>query len=350
MKCENSTLLKKNHSPIIQNSAPVRMLIACFISSVFGVVLMAVLEHYLLMVVFICVILCLCVTVALFVANKINITTACITPILLLCFLYTPLSWLTFDGLLGCTPYLSILFATIITLSYYGRIQKTVLSLYAFMILGLIVYWFFTWPGEKNMEQVINILIAYLLTATLNIIFIETVKHKNSEINKLVTELSLRDELTGLLNRRSANQIFGNLEEKFKNESADYAVVMMDVDKFKRINDLFGHNLGDSVLKDISSIIQKSIRAEDYAFRFGGDEFLLVLPIIDEGAAHKICEQIEFNLQNIQGYTFPLTVSSGFALRSKSTSSVETLSMADQLMYEAKNSKCSEPCSATVPQ
>ena len=348
MKCESSTLLKKNLSPIIQNSAPVKMLVACFISSVLGIVLMAVLGHYLLMAVFICVILCLCITVALFVANKISITTACITPILLLCFLYTPISWFTFDGLLGCTPYLSILFATIITLTYYDRIQKIVLSLYGLMILGLTVYWFFTWPGEKDMEQVINIFVAYLLTAILNIVFIEAVKRKNSEINKRITELSLRDELTGLLNRRSANQIFSKLEETFKSEGTDYGVVMMDVDKFKRINDLFGHNLGDSVLKDLSGILEKSIRTEDYAFRFGGDEFLLILPAIDEDSAHKTCEQIEFNLQNIHGYTFPLTVSSGFALRSQSTSSVETLSLADQLMYEAKNSKNDEPCSATV--
>ena len=329
----------ENDSPIIQNSIPVKMLIVCSFSCIFGIVLMAALSHYLLMAVFICITICLCITSPLFAAGKISIETACLAPMLLLCFLYTPLSWFTFDGLLGCTPYLSILFITIIVLTYYHRFQIIILSLYGILMLGLTIYWLITWPGVRNIEQISNILIAYVFTVTLNVLIIEAIKRKNLDINKHITDLSLRDDLTGLLNRRAVTQVFDKLEGKFKKEGTEYAVVMMDVNKFKSINDIYGHTLGDSVLKNMATSIKNSIRPEDYAFRFGRDEFLFLFPSVNKRTALEICERIEADLQNIQGYAFPLTVSKGCALRSESTSATETLDLADQLMYKSKRSK-----------
>ena len=124
-----------------------------------------------------------------------------------------------------------------------------------------------------------------------------------------------------------------------RKEGAEYAIIMMDVNKFKRNNDLYGHNLGDSVLKNMAASITKQICPEDYAFRFGGDEFLFILPRINRETAHEICKRIEAGLQSIHGYAFPLTVSMGCALRSESTNSTEVLHLADQLMYESKKSK-----------
>jgi diguanylate cyclase (GGDEF)-like protein len=117
---------------------------------------------------------------------------------------------------------------------------------------------------------------------------------------------------------------------------------MMDIDKFKRINDVFGHNLGDAILKSIAASIQNSIRTCDHAFRFGGDEFLLVLPQVISGTANQICARIEANLCEIQGYAFPLSTSIGCAMRSECTSTKEVLELADQRMYEAKRSKHSD--------
>jgi diguanylate cyclase (GGDEF)-like protein len=255
---------------------------------------------------------------------------------LLLCFLYTPLSWFTFDGLMGCTPYLSILYITMITLTYYGKIQALILSLYGALMLALIIFWLTTWPGARDAEQIGNILVAYILTAVLNVSIIEGVKRRNLEVTEQITDLSLRDDLTGLLNRRAVRQVFNRLENDFIKKGADYAVVMMDVNKFKIINDVFGHNLGDSVLKSIAASIQKSIRSEDYVFRFGGDEFLLILPHVNEEATQEICARIEAGLRGIQGYAFTLTASKGCKLRSESASAATVLEEADQLMYESK--------------
>lgn len=340
MKQKKATLLfEENDSPILHNSTPVKMLIACALSCISGVVLMALLSHYILMAVFICIIVCLFVTTPLFAAGKISINTACLIPMLILCFLYTPLSWITFDGLLGCTPYLSILFITMITLTYYNRIQIILLSLYGVLMLGLTIYWLVTWQGMRDMEQIINILVAYVLTATLTVCIVEGVKLKNMEINKRITDLSLRDDLTGLLNRRAIEQVLNELEAVFRKKGLEYAVVMLDVNKFKSINDYYGHNLGDSALKSVAASIQKSIRSEDYAFRFGGDEFLLILPNVNNETARQICVRIETSLCEIQGYAFSLTISKGCAVRSEGSNATEVFALADRRMYEYKRSQ-----------
>lgn len=225
MKQEKAkTKFQGSDSPILKNSIPEKMLVAWFLSCILGMGVMAVLAHYLLMAVFICIAICLCIAAPLFAAGKISITTACLAPMLLLCFLYTPLSWFTFDGLLGCTPYLSILYITMITLTYYRRVHIVLLSLYGALMLGLTIDWLITWPGERDAEQICNILVAYVLTAILNVLIIEGVKRKNSEINRQITDLSLHDDLTGLLNRRAVKQVFDSLEEKFRKENAEYAV------------------------------------------------------------------------------------------------------------------------------
>lgn len=343
---KTAILFAENDSPILQNSIPVKMLIACVLSCILGIVLMAFLSHYLLMAVFICIIVCLFITAPLFAAGKISINTACLAPMLILCFVYTPLSWITFDGLLGCTPYLSILFITMITLTYYNRTQTLLLSLYSILMLGLTVHWLATWSGIRDMEQIINILVAYVLTFTLTVCIVESVKLKNMEIHKRIMDLSLRDDLTGLLNRRAIGQVLNELEEVFRKERLEYAVVMLDIDRFKSINDFYGHNWGDSALKSMAASIRESIRSEDYAFRFGGDEFLLILPDTNSETACQICARIETGLRGIKGYAFPLSISKGCASRSEGTSTSEVLALADQRMYESKRSQSNYPSSA----
>lgn len=325
-----------NDNPIMQNSTPVKMLVSCFLSCILGIILMALLSHYLLMAVFICIIVCVCITTPLLVNGKISLNMACLAPMLLLCFIYTPLSWFSFNGLLGCTPYLSILFITIITLTYYRKIQIIMLSLYGTLMLGLIAFWLATSPDAKDAGQIINILVAYVLTATLIFYIVEGVKRRNIETNKQIMDMSMRDALTGLFNRRAIEQILNKLEDIFISSGTEYALILLDIDKFKGINDLFGHNLGDAVLKSVAASIQKSIRSEDYAFRFGGDEFLLVLTNVTKETADQILERIEISLLEVQGYTFPLTLSKGWALRSEGKSNTDILELADQRMYEAK--------------
>lgn len=348
MKDNRTTLILSEDCSIQQNSVPVKMLIACFFSCILGIVLMAVSSHYLLMAILIGITACLFVTTLLHATRQISLSTACLVPMLLICFLYTPASWFTFDGLLGSTPYFSILYITIITLTHYHKTQIIVVSLYGALMLGLIIHWLLTWTGETKMEQIGSILFAYFFTAVLNYFIIESVKRKNIELNKYIMNLSLHDDLTGLLNRRAIEDIIVKLEDDFKNQSAEYAVVMLDVDKFKSINDLHGHHLGDSVLQNMASSILKSIRPEDFAFRLGGDEFLLLLPNGDKQIADKIYKHISAEVQQLDGDPFPLTVSYGYALRSEGASTTEVLALADQRMYDNKRGSMKDKKSGKI--
>lgn len=335
---DNSFTPEQNDIEVMQNSIPVKMLFACLVSCFFGIALMALSGYYHLMWVFISILVCVLITTPLLIARKISIETACLAPMLLLCFVYTPLSWFTFDGLLGSTPYLSILFATLITLTYYRKIQTALLSLYAALMLGLTIHWLANRPDVRWTLQVINILAAYVISATLIVCMVEGVKRKNLEINKHITDISMHDELTGMLNRRASKLVLAQIENAFAEKGTEYAVVMMDLDRFKNINDLYGHHLGDSALKSLTSCIQMSIRTSDYAFRYGGDEFLLLLPNVDDASTRRICTRIETALHELRGYAFPVSVSLGFALRSESTTQTATLELADQRMYSAKKS------------
>ncbi len=336
---ETELISIQDDSSIMENSAPIRMLIACFFSCILGIVLMGITAYYHMMGVFICILICISITTPLLAANKISVETACLAPMLILCFVYTPVSWFTFDGLIGCTPYVSILFFTVITLTYYNRVQVLLLSSYAVLMLGLTIHWLAIWSVEWDTIQIINILVAYALTTTLIVNILEAVKSKNLEANKRIKELSMRDDLTGLLNRRVIKQVFDKLESVFIEEGAEYAAIIIDINEFKSINDLYGHNLGDSVLQNVAACIQKSIRSTDYAFRFGGDEFLVILPHMDKVIINQTCMRIKTALGEIQEYAFLVTASMGCAVRSETSNFTEVMELADQRMYRDKRNQ-----------
>ena len=334
-----STAFSQHDTAILRYGTPEQVLVACLFSCAVGIAITAVTARYLLMLVLVAVILSVIVTALLVKAGKISLTAACLVPMLLLCFVFTPLCWYTYNGLLGCTPYLSILLLAMITLTTFKKVQTALLLLYSVMILTLVVHWFRGEAGGANTEQACSILLCYLLAATLIVTMTEAMKRKNAEVNQQATDLSLRDDLTELLNRRAVQQVLCVQESALCEGLSDYAVVMMDIDKFKSINDTFGHDLGDSILQSTAAAIQGNIRTGDHAFRLGGDEFLIVLPQVTHAIAEQICSRIEKGVSALHGYAFPLTISAGCAFRSECADTKELLAMADQRMYQNKRAK-----------
>lgn len=335
---QDHTTSKYYDSSIMQNSVPVKMAVSCIIASLIGVITMSALSFYLMAGVFLSIILCTCITTFLLSRDKISIDIACALPMLILCFVYTPISWFTFQGLLGCTPYLSILFLTIITLTYYNNFHKIMIFSYSLLLLGLIINWFSTWKNSSQTMQVFNILLAYLITAVLNVVLVSAVKNKNIRINRQILDLSEKDELTGLYNRRTIKKTLLTLENGYQKGKRDYAAIIIDLDQFKKINDQYGHQTGDSVLAFVASCIKKSISATEYAYRFGGDEFLILFSCENADYAGNLCEKIKQTIHNDQEYTFHVAVSSGYALRSDSRNMDHLLEQADLHMYQEKKS------------
>ncbi|MFK5882615.1 MAG: diguanylate cyclase [Sulfurospirillum sp.] len=159
--------------------------------------------------------------------------------------------------------------------------------------------------------------------------------------NKILTEIleksNMIDGLTQIYNRKYLD-IF--MDTKIKNYK-EYVLAMLDIDYFKKVNDSFGHDAGDVVLKGLSDIFKKNIGEDDIAFRFGGEEFLIFLPNPKNALStiQKIKDDFENTTFNLNGKTLNKTLSAGLAsYKNDSESPWQIIKFADIAMYEAKNS------------
>jgi Amt family ammonium transporter len=161
-------------------------------------------------------------------------------------------------------------------------------------------------------------------------------RQTNNELKKSNKNLSIkayRDSLTKAYNR---NGLFKHLE----NKNTLYTLTIIDIDKFKNINDTFGHDIGDSVLVELSSLIMNNIRDNDIFARWGGEEFLIVFDNNNLEVTQNICEELrkkieKFNFSTVKNITASFGVS---GLYNKSESFEDALKRADKALYEAKHS------------
>ena len=150
-----------------------------------------------------------------------------------------------------------------------------------------------------------------------------------------------RDGLTGLYNRRTFDQQLAAESARFERYRRPFALILLDIDHFKLVNDTHGHDAGDVVIKGVAEIITKSLRDVDIAARYGGEEFAMLLPETDKSHAIDIAERIRKRIEgtpfNWQGLAIPVTSSAGVAaIPEKHQDVANLIRAADQLLYEAK--------------
>lgn len=144
--------------------------------------------------------------------------------------------------------------------------------------------------------------------------------------------LSLQDHLTGLGNRRLLEIHFDRAISLAHRYGKPLSLIMLDVDYFKKFNDTHGHLAGDNVLCQVASVIQSHLREADSAFRYGGEEFLLLLPVTDLKTALVVAEKVRFAVAQATDVTISLGVSSF----RKDATFEEVIKEADDALYEAK--------------
>jgi len=156
-------------------------------------------------------------------------------------------------------------------------------------------------------------------------------------------EMAITDALTGLFNRRYLESHLGTLVEQAGARGKPLAVLALDIDHFKSINDTHGHDAGDDVLRDFSLRIKRSIRGIDLACRCGGEEFIIVMPETDMAVAASVAERLRRRIATepfaISEGTrrIPVTLSIGIAtLRERDDTPAGLLKRADQALYRAK--------------
>lgn len=165
--------------------------------------------------------------------------------------------------------------------------------------------------------------------------------HKQERFDQQLTELANTDPLTGLLNRRLLLKEMSRRMDEARRYGSALSVMMLDIDRFKRVNDRHGHLAGDRVLREVAGVIKSCARRTDYVGRYGGEEFLLVCPNTDADEAAILSERIR---SSVEGLGEPelriprkITVSIGVAeMTYAELESKELLASADRGLYRAK--------------
>lgn len=169
------------------------------------------------------------------------------------------------------------------------------------------------------------------------------------QLEKKLIEQATYDSLTGLYNRREGLNRVGELYELTRRNKMPLAVLMLDVDHFKRVNDQYGHQIGDQALQFIAGTLRQASRQSDIVVRYGGEEFLIFLPNVDEGNAITFAERYREALAQkamklSKNQQLHLTVSIGISCY-RQQSITELIHEADIALYEAKSRDRNNVCS-----
>lgn len=178
---------------------------------------------------------------------------------------------------------------------------------------------------------------------------VKELQHENIDLimkNRVLTEVSARDSLTGLYNRWYVMEKIDSEMNRSLRHGSPVALLMLDIDHFKRINDSFGHPAGDSVLRSFGQVLRESCRVYDIPGRYGGEEFCIVLPETRIGNTHAVADRIQQRLAEIRfdvgEENVAITASIGIAgLDSVADEGLVTstalIERADRALYSAKH-------------
>lgn len=168
------------------------------------------------------------------------------------------------------------------------------------------------------------------------------IERQEARIREL-ENLSVTDELTGLLNRRGFDMHLGKALAQARRGERRGAVLMIDLDRFKRINDVYGHAAGDGFLQAVAGVLLADVRECDVVARLGGDEFAVLMTDLDRAScgsrARALTDRLNDHVVDWHGTLLPISASVGFVEYGSDDSATGILDRADKLMYLQKNAR-----------
>ncbi len=194
----------------------------------------------------------------------------------------------------------------------------------------------------KSHDKVVGVLSLYIRPETkiseLDFMLLTTLANQigiavnNARLYEEAKTSALHDHLTGLPNRRFMQIQMEKTVDTSKRYGEYLSVIMLDIDHFKRYNDTLGHVQGDRLLIDLAGILSKEIRSSDFVFRYGGEEFLIILPRTDSKLAYEVAERLRKTVET----ETEVTVSLGVSTYHEGSDSEKLIQIADTALYRAK--------------
>jgi diguanylate cyclase (GGDEF)-like protein len=270
-----------------------------------------------------------------------------------LCALFFNFTWLTYNlgginaptaGWLITAPVVAMFLGGVATaLFWLAMSSAAIATIYGMQNSGVVL------PVHPVDDMALLYLICDLGLYVVVVIFVllfEVTKTqgfiKLEQALKIINELAIRDELTGCHNRRHLLRLIENEKDRTERNGSLFCLCLLDIDFFKRINDTYGHSAGDTVLRQFALHVQQKIRASDAFGRYGGEEFLLMLPETMLEDAVVLAEQVRIGIEQLHFPdicdTLVLTVSIGVAQFRIGESIGQTVARADEALYQAKSS------------
>lgn len=181
----------------------------------------------------------------------------------------------------------------------------------------------------------------HFLTKPFNPIFLNAIIKSKIERYRCLRRSMYHDSLTGLLNHTSGKNTLDTILSSVAHENGDLAVVMLDIDNFKQVNDSYGHPIGDQVIRSLAWLLKQRLRKHDVLCRYGGEEFLIALPHTNVGKAYHIIDRIRQDFAQIRhpynNAHFCTTVSGGIATFPDIQTGDALIKAADDALYQAKH-------------
>ena len=218
----------------------------------------------------------------------------------------------------------------------YGSVAVVVAVMSSFLIFPVLLPDFIP-------EAQLGSVKAMVFSASISLVITVTIiNYFRLRLHKLLRRISMEarvDVLTGASNRRHGHEVLANELERSQRLDHPVSVILFDVDHFKRVNDTFGHNMGDTVLIELAELTRQDLRSYDTLIRWGGEEFLILLPETDLPGALDVAERLRLKVAQHQfAHCEPLTVSAGVASALAVDTPHTLLARADVLLYQTKES------------
>lgn len=285
---------------------------------------------------------------------------------LVIAFIYLPIMFFTTGGLYGPVP----MFFVVITIFNIYSFEK----LSRYIILACEIIWFlsislFSYLNMQNLSMafavvdprvlvgayLVTMVVVLLISALVAITTIDLYRSEHVKIehlmldlqdkNKELYDLSNIDALTEVYNRRYFVSKLNEVILAYQENPRDICLLMMDIDFFKRVNDLHGHSVGDEVLKMFTGCVKRSLRSHDILARYGGEEFVLMLDNCNQPHALAIAERIRKDVNNLRyRRDIVFTVSIGLSAYVPEEAAEKFLERADKYLYMAKENGRNQVC------